>query len=184
MYVVRMICLVFQVAMLKFNVIGANSLDGINNHLGLSKDQLSQLKSEPRMAFTREIKEHPNKTLMHALKNAEFNNDHPTISWHDAINNSLSNFKEFCATQNGTIIFRINAERMVLWPSCSSAGMIVIDLSCSLPDVSPPQMYHRGIIYLDTWTRKGICRSNIKFMIRLLLTQKSRNKVFRESAAM
>ena len=146
MYVVKMICLLFQVVMLKYNVIGASSLDGTKHHLGLTKDQLNQIKSEPGMAFTRNVKGHPNKNLMNALKDANFNNGRPTIIWHDAINNSLSNFKESVAL-NKTELYNFLEESRAY-------GVVaflfflrndsIIDLSSCLPDVSPP-----GIIYVD-----------------------------------
>ena len=146
MYVVQMICLLFQVAMLKFNVIGASSLDGIKHSLGVTKDELKQIKSEPGMAFTSNVAGHLNKNLMYALKNADFKNNRPIIIWHDAINNSLSNFKESSAlTKKGL---------KDLLDECRAYGVVaflffrrndsVIDLGSCLPDVSPP-----GIIYLD-----------------------------------
>ena len=80
--------------MLQFNLIGASSLDNLKVRLGLSDDEENQIMSEPGMAFTRNVPNCPEKSLIYSLKNAQFKNDKPIIIWHDAINNSLSNFKK------------------------------------------------------------------------------------------
>ena len=98
------------------------------------------------MAFTRNVPNCPEKSLIYSLKNAQFKNDKPIIIWHDAINNSLSNFKESTA---------LNKEGLYGYlEECINYGVVgflffkrhdlVIDLTDCLADVSPP-----GIIFIN-----------------------------------